>query len=139
MSPQEIPRYPFRRIGAAEKPTPKVLRSLARPETASGRPETRLRLSRSYLDREKKLAVTEKSIHGVRPPRWLLARIERHAPVGVVVDDLLKRLRRAPSAKNIRFTQCGLNELGRRRGGGKLLRRTITQQLFDEFQAKWEG
>ena len=119
MSPQEIPRYPFRRIGAAEKPTPKVLRS--------------------YLDREKKLAVTEKSIHGVRPPRWLLARIERHAPVGVVVDDLLKRLRRAPSAKNIRFTQCGLNELGRRRGGGKLLRRTITQQLFDEFQAKWEG
>lgn len=138
MKQPKVPKYPFRRVGPADKPTQNDLRSLARSAYASGKGEAKIKPSKQYLDLEKKKAVMEKPAHGIRPPKWLLARMARHAPTRVIVGDLIKRLRRLPSEKNIRFTQCGFNELGRRRGGGKLLRRTITQQLVDEFQAKGE-
>lgn len=136
MKQPKVPKYPFRRVGSADKPSEKTLKSLACKEITSGQGKPKLRLSKRSLDRERKLAVVEKSVHGMRPPKWLLARIAKHAPVRVVMDDVFRRLRRTPSENNLRFTQRALNELGRRRGGGKLLRQTVTQKLVDEFQAK---
>jgi hypothetical protein len=54
----------------------------------------------------------------------------------VVAKDLLDRLRRAPGERNLRTTRNALQELGRRRGGGRFLRKLVTQELVDEFQAK---
>ncbi len=138
MKQPKIPKYPFRKVGPAEKPSHNALKSLARTDCAAGPGKLKYRPSQRFHDREKALAMTEKPVYGIRPPKWLLARIARHASVTVVIEDLLKRLRRAPTRKAILFTQCGLNELGRRRGGGALLRRIITQKLVDEFQAKGE-
>lgn len=138
MTKPEIPKYPFERVGPAAKPSKKTLKSLARSDYSSGKGKQKGEPSKRFLDREKKIAVKEKPVHGVRPPKWLLARFAKHVPVSVVIEDLFKYLRRDRSEKNMRFTQYGLNEIGRRRGGGRLLRKTLSQEVVDEFQAKGE-
>lgn len=136
MRQPKIPKYPFRRVGSAERQSAKTIKSLAREAYASGQGKPKYKPAKQYLDREKNIAVTERPVHGIKPPKWLLARFARHASIKVVINDLFERLRRAPSKRTILFTQYGLNEIGRRRGGGRLLRQTITQSLVDKFQAK---
>jgi hypothetical protein len=134
-----MPNYPFRRVGSADSPSLEALRSLARTPLHFEQVELTHKPSPRFVAREESLAVTEELPYGLRPPNWVLARFAQHASVATVIDDLFKRLSRSPSEKNMRFTQHALNELGRRRGGGRLLRRIVTQKLVDEYQAREEG
>ena len=136
MAKPKIPKYPFKRVGSAEKPTVKMLKSMNREYQSSGQGKTRIKPSRKFLARERIMADNERPVRNLRAPKWLLSRIARHAPVKLVVNDLVERLRRSSTEKNLRFTQAGFNELGRMRGGGKLIRGIVTQKLVDEFQVK---
>jgi hypothetical protein len=131
-----MPKYSFRRVKPAEPPTAKNLRGLIRHDTASGGKQPRLKPTTGFLELEKKSAVIEKHLPGIRVPKWYYARRTRGASLNAVWNEMLKRLRRAPSESNLRLAQYLLNEQGRRRGGGKFVHRTVTQKLVDEFQAK---
>jgi len=131
-----IPRYPFRKVGNAKKPTALEWHRMTNAEIKSGPAAEELTIDRRIIDIQKKAAITEIPPYKTTPPRWVLARVARHARINVVCNDLITRLRRAPSKRAFIETQQGFNELGRRRGGGKLLRRVITQELVDEFIAK---
>lgn len=133
MPQRRIPSYPYNRVKPAGKPTEKEWHSLNRNNIASGPGKPRLKPPKKFLDRQKKAAVSESPPYLVKPPRWVLARFARHVKVSVVCNDLIKRLRRAPSKRAFIETQQGFNEIGRRRGGGKLLRSIITQKLVDKF------
>lgn len=136
MLERRIPKYPFRKVGVAKKPTHQEWHRMMNAEIKSGPAVENQIPSRVLLDVQKKAAITEIPPYHTTPPRWVLARVARHARISVVCNDLITRLRRAPSKRAFIETQQGFNELGRRRGGGKLLRRIITQELVDEFIAK---
>ena len=138
MSRQRIPKYPYKQVKPAEPPTESEWVSMNREDIASGPGKPRLTPPKKFLDHEKKTAITESPPYRVKPPRWVLARIARHVKVSVVCNDLITRLRRAPSKRAYIETQQGFNEIGRRRGGGKLLRSIITQELVDEFIERGE-
>ena len=130
------PKNPFRRVKPAAKLKDRDFKKLDRGTTAAGAVKAPRKLPQSVQAREKTIAAVEKPLHGTRPQRWVLARVARHASPRVIAKDLIDRLRRAPSEKNLRATRDGLHELGRRRGGGRFIRRLVTQELVDEFQAK---
>lgn len=133
MPQSRIPKYPYKVVNKAKKPTEKDWYSLTHGEIASGQGKPKQKPPIKFLEFQKKATVTESLPSRLKPPRWVLARFARHAKISVVSNDLLKRLRRAPSKRAFIETQQGFNEIGRRRGGGKLLRSIITQELVDEF------
>ena len=138
MSKPNIPKYPYRRVKPAGKPSPKIINSLLRKDVVSGVMQPSCKPPDDFIKREQKSSVIEKYLHDIPTPKWLLARFERHTSRKVIMNDIITRLRRAPSKKNFRLTQRLLNEMGRRPGGGRYIHRQITQDLINEFQIKKE-
>jgi hypothetical protein len=132
----KIPKYPFKRVGLAARPMQRDWHIMTSAEIDAGPGLKSHMPPQRILEIQKDASITEIPAYRSVPPKWVLARIARHVSVKVVCEDLITRLRRAPSKRAYLETQLGFNELGRRRGGGKLLRRFITQDLVDEFIKK---
>ena len=128
--------YPFRRLKPPKDPTVKEMVSLNRDVTACGYYRPKKAFPRKWLKHAKTMVMKNEIPEDFRAPRWIEARIARRASMKVILDDIIKRLRRAPSERAFRLVLLALNEIGKRRGGGRLLRRTITQKLVNEFQAR---
>jgi hypothetical protein len=133
MSKIEKIDYPFARAAEASEPDKKRLRSLGRPETAAGPAEPAARPPARFLDQEVASVTVDGRQAEIRPPKWFYARVARGASSAQVMNDMAVRLRRAPSERALRLTRRVLEEVGRRRGGGRLVRRAMTQELVDEF------
>lgn len=132
-------KYPFDR----QRPSRALQRSaltdlLAQREARSGSREPPNELDTAFIERQRGLVE-----HAAQPsrrtvPKWVYARIERRTPPSAIASDVIERLRRAPSERGYREAGELLNELGRRRGGARLVRELVTQELVDEFLRKGE-
>lgn len=65
-------------------------------------------------------------------PSWLRSLAERRASDDQLIEAAERRLTRAPSRANLELGQAIANDLGRKEGGGKRLRRALTQKLVDQ-------
>lgn len=137
MSTQKLPRYPFRKLKPAAEPSQDDLRKLFDGvESAAGAGKPVAEVPKAFRDRQRTVATRMSDPADTAVPRWLYARIERGASPEQIAEDVLKRLRRAPSERALRQSAAMLEELSRRRGGAKLLTEVVSQKLVRELEAK---
>jgi hypothetical protein len=137
MPEKKIPDYVFTKVEPREPLTEMELIKMARREIAAGVGNTpEIKISNKFVKRQNEMVRAEKRVCKVKPPNWLKAHFAKHSPINEVLDQLIKRLDRIPSEQILRETQIGLNELGRRPGGYKLLKELLTQEFVNKYLEK---
>ena len=137
MPTQKLPRYPFRKQKPAPELSTEDLHKLFDGvESAAGAGLPVAEVPKAFRERQRAVAGRMPDPADTTVPRWLYARIERGAKPEQIADDVLARLRRAPSERALRQSAAMLEELARRRGGAKLLTEVVSQELVRELEVK---
>lgn len=136
MARDETPiRYPYEEVGVRKALTAAELRRFGGSGTASGRV--------AEPDNVKAdLARARAQLYVRRPkaaPRWVLAHIERRAPMAEFVETLKKRTRRAPSAANQALALDLINEVARTSRGAGHITESLDQAAVDALTGNEKG
>jgi len=132
MTSRETFEYPYKKVTASE-PSASDGASIQRGDSNSGSGTAPRALPKAFEDRQRKSNLDEPQIADALTQRFIYAHAERRASSRTVLDEVASRAKRAPSRKNLERMQAVANEIGRRRGGGKLLREVVTQVLVDQL------
>ena len=127
------PKNPFRKVGAAKKIRTEDAVSATYEPTRSGAADRTPRVPAAFDPREQASAIDDPLITDAMTRRFLYGHIERKTSIDGVLESAGKSSVRAPSTRNLERMRSVVNEMGRRRGGGRKLRSTLTQELVDEI------
>lgn len=126
-------QYPYRKVGQRKLLSNEERLSLAQTESSAGIGRPRAQVPRAFLRRQRTVSTVGSGLLRFRPPAWARRLTAARRPRQEMLDALEKRVYRAPAEKNLRQALIILNDIGRLRGGGKLLRERLTQQVVDRL------
>jgi hypothetical protein len=126
------PKYPFKRVGNAADMTMDTAEAIAHEDSSAGAGKIP-RIPASFQEHANASARGIRLVDDRLTTKLVYAHIERGSSTQKVLDDGVIRAKRAPSRRNLERMGAVANEVGRRRGGGRLLRQTVTQAVVDEL------
>jgi hypothetical protein len=125
--------YPYTRVRGAADVSADDAASLDRGDPKNGAGKPPRPVPSGFDAKEKAGAIDEPQVADALSLRLLHAHAERASSARTVLEDAAARAVRAPNRRNLGRMQTVANEIGRRRGGGKLIRELLTQDLVDRL------
>jgi len=125
--------YPYKRMGKRSPLSKGEELALFRAQTQSKTSVHKIKLGKAFIEQQKSSFKDDNNLHDERVSKILHAHMERKSSSKAVLEQTAKNALRAPAKQNLRRMQSISNEIGRKRGGGKLLHEMLTQDMVNQL------
>lgn len=124
-------KYPFVRRGKREPLSANEAMSFSRTPPGNKVMSQKIKITKAFLEKSKTAFTDDKNLHDERVSKLLHAHMERKSTSSEVLEKAAKNALRAPAKKNLERAKTVANEIGRKRGGGSLMRKMLTQDIVN--------
>jgi len=125
--------YPYKRVGKrsplSKSETLALFRTQSQPKTKIHK----IKLHKNFVEKNKSSFKDDKNLNDERVSKILHAHMERKSTSKAVLEQTAKHALRAPAKQNLMRMKAIANEIGRKRGGGKILREMLTQDMVNQL------